>query len=1779
MSHDKARLFPSKLIATLSLSALIMAAMLHQPSHANPSGGAVVAGGATITTNGTTTQINQSTNKAVINWQDFSIGHNEETRFNQPSSSSVTLNRVTGNNISNIYGKLSANGVIWLLNPAGIVFHQGSQVDVAGLIASTANINDDDFMNGNYRLKQATNSNASIINNGIINAGVPQAGDPSARERGLVALVAPNVKNNGTINARLGKVTLASGTEYTVDLDGDGQLIQFATGKKTEKANVTNSGEIYADGGQVVLTTQAAENIVDSMINMDGVVEARSIGTQGGQVVLAGNTNITQVSGTIDVSGLNSGETGGKVYITGKKIGLINNAKINASGKTGGGEVLIGGDYKGEGVIAKADQAQRVYIDKDATIEADATDKGNGGKIIAWSDTSDSQSLTIVHGILSARGGPNGGNGGLVETSSGLTPDIAGARVNTLAPLGKTGTWLLDPADIAISTGASSSFSVTSNNWTFTDQSQASYVINNSDLVSQLTSSNIVISTTQGTGGTGNITISAPITLSGIISTNSLTLNANNQIIFNSGSSINIGGSITLNGTVVLNTGVTLTAGGSITFDNHTISGNGQTLTLDASGGIGNIILTGGAASLASLTATAGSGGTITIGTGGSGSVTTTGNQTYNSAVLLGGDTTAFTTTSNGTITFGSTIDNEAHLVVGTGTSGTVIFNGQVGYGNGGITLKDLLVNGTGTTRINNNIKVNNTGNGGQIYNNNVVFGSGAITLTGIAGTGGAGFGVKFLGTIEGASSGTANVTLTSGTGNVVVLGSTVGTNTPLGSLTISANPITTISGNVTTTGAQAYNSAVTLGGNATLTSSGSTITFGSTINGDGVASRALALSANTNTLAGIVGGSTALSSLTITGATALNSGATAITTTGAQAYNGAVTLSNGASYTLTGSTISFGSTINGAGNLTLTTNSTDTSSPIITLGGAVNINALAATAGTANNGIISIGGNVTTAINTSNAGQEYYGNVLLGANVTLDTGSGTNSILRLDKTVTGGNHSLTLNNAGTTHLNGNITGVTTLTTNAGGTTQIGANVTAITTSGAQTYNDAITLNNTNAVTLTSGGALTFGSTVTGLTSGGNNLTLSFASGTVNVGSSYFSNIKNFTSSGNGTIHLVGTFTTAGSQTYNNAVTLNTGSNVTLTTSDGNISFGSTVNGGTGLIVNAGSHDVTFAGNIGGSTALTSLTATGDTINIGSEPHTTITTSGNQTYNGAVALNADTSTFTTTSGNLTFSSTINNHVHLILNTGSSGITTLNGAVGSTAGGLKSLLTSTQGTTYIKANVTINEPSGGGAHYRNAVILDGNNITLTALGAGSQNIFSSTINGSTNLTLTATAGNVFNANIGNSTPLASLTSNGATILDNNSTITSSGAVTFGGTVNGAHALTVNTDGLTTFSSTIGNSTALSSLTINGASHLYGGTIAAATQSYGGNITLDNATTFNGNVSFTANSDVDAGSNNVIFAGNVSGSSTLTLSSPTQFTLNNAQISANILNIDNTLVLPSTVDGNVTTVNINNADVSIAKGEALVISNGSGTLNITAGANRQSEGAITNTLPITLTSLTATQTLGLGGDWITTGASQFQAAVNLVANTSLNSTLSNIIFDSTINGAKNLVLTAGGIITLDGDVGSSTRLGNFTTNSLVQAGDLMVSAANIVMSNLQGDDVSLDGTNGVFATLIVNALTLGGQNGGVVNGTIGGFSDFRGALLTRLAADAAGDFIVNGCLLPGTCAETVLSNEPLQLEKQAIAESEKAPVCTMDANGNSSSDCGGIIKIDSELTALQ
>jgi filamentous hemagglutinin family protein len=412
----------------------------------------VSSGSASFANSGNTLTITNSAN-AIINWQNFSIGVNEITRFLQSSSSSAVLNRVVGANgvipQSVIDGVLSSNGRVFLLNPNGVAIGSTGRIDVAGFVASSLNLSDADFLAGKMRFT-ATPGAGAVTNAGTIDTS-------SSGPGGQVFLVGPDVQNSGIIRTPQGQIILAAGKSVELVSENSPFVTVNITADSEQALNV---GQLLADSGRIGMfgalvrqsgvaeansAVMGANGEIRLVATKDLTLDAGSVttanGPSGGNVTLQAQGGTNLIYGTVEAKG-SSGQ-GGTIEALGVRVGVLGNGIIDASGDAGGGTVLVGGDQ--HGANPDIQNAQQTLIGPDGVIRADAATTGDGGRVIVWSDAG-----TQVFGSISARGGTQSGNGGFVETSSAGAMDLSSVRVDTRAPNGQWGTWLLDPLDVNI---------------------------------------------------------------------------------------------------------------------------------------------------------------------------------------------------------------------------------------------------------------------------------------------------------------------------------------------------------------------------------------------------------------------------------------------------------------------------------------------------------------------------------------------------------------------------------------------------------------------------------------------------------------------------------------------------------------------------------------------------------------------------------------------------------------------------------------------------------------------------------------------------------------------------------------------------------------------------------------------------------------------------------------------------------------------------------------------------------------------------------------------------------------------------------------------------------------------------------------------------------------------------------------------------------------------------------------------------------------------------------
>jgi len=309
-----------------ALCAAIAQIALGAAAQAAPTGANVTLGAATIGQSGRVTTVAQSSQKVAINWQGFGIAGNETVNFVQPNAAAVALNRVVGNEASVIAGLLHANGQVFLINSAGVLFTKGSSVQVGGLVASTLDLGDADFAAGRYAFKGAAKPGAAVVNDGTL----------TAADAGYVALLGATVQNSGVIVATRGTVALQAGNAVRLEFAGD-MLAGVTIDEGALAALVENHGAILADGGRVLLTAKAADALLASRVNLDGIVQARTLGELKGEIVATADGGTASIDGTLDASAPLSG-SGGSIETSGASVRIADSAQITtraAHGSTG----------------------------------------------------------------------------------------------------------------------------------------------------------------------------------------------------------------------------------------------------------------------------------------------------------------------------------------------------------------------------------------------------------------------------------------------------------------------------------------------------------------------------------------------------------------------------------------------------------------------------------------------------------------------------------------------------------------------------------------------------------------------------------------------------------------------------------------------------------------------------------------------------------------------------------------------------------------------------------------------------------------------------------------------------------------------------------------------------------------------------------------------------------------------------------------------------------------------------------------------------------------------------------------------------------------------------------------------------------------------------------------------------------------------------------------------------------------------------------------------------
>ncbi|PMQ03788.1 Heme/hemopexin-binding protein [Dyella sp. AD56] len=1136
-------------------------------ANALPTGGTVITGVATVSSNANTMTINQTSAQVSMNWTSFDIGSGATVMFNQAQgASSVALNRIgIGSSspvASQIYGALTAPGQVFLINPAGIVFGNGAQVSVGGLVASTLDVNGTTASNGHtyYDLLNSGGS-ASIINQGTI----------SAASGGGVILVGGNVVNSGQIAASAGHIFLDGADRVTVDFDGNNLVNVVLTGAlgtgPGTGAAVTNNGTLTADGGTIVLQASATPGLFTQMVNNTGVVQANSISGNGGTVQLLGTGGDVDTSGTISATGGNIAITSdGSIGLNGAvnagsgQVVLSSQQAITQTANSGSApaSVITAGTLSGSSVnsttLTQANQIQNVSSFSSGSSFSLTNGAGaslqvggltvSGGSValgtaagsdLTLSGNVNAQSLSLNSGGYITQSGGALTVAALSGTSSGSTTL---AQINNITALGSfsaNGFSLNNSGALAINGALNSGAATTTLNVTGT--------------ITEGAGGSITAGTLAGssTGSTTLLSLANNITALGGFSASEFSLNNSGALAING--ALNSG-----TGTTTLNVigAITESAGGSITAGTLAGSSTGSTTLGQANNitALGNFSASGFSLNNSGALAI---NGALNSGTG-----TTTLNVAGAITEGAGGSITASTLAGSST---GSTVLTQANnAITNLGT-----------YSSGGdfnlLNMGRIAQSGTNTLSVVGNTTLNAGANAISMGNRNQL--NGAVNLTG---------GNTLIN-----NAGALNLGLSNISGNLTAT-------------TANANAGISQSGALTVTGTSTFTADTTSGtGAISLIDPGNS--FGSTVNltGTGIA----VVNQGSLTVGALSGGANGSLSLTSLNG-GLNLPAASINT-----GTGDLTLvAGGGSFTPSGDLAGYNVSLQSYGALTLPYNVTAT-------------NALSLTS--SNGGIAQSGGALTAAVLTgSSQGSTSLGQLNLITHLGNFTANGFSlsnaQTLTTTGTLNGGSGVALTTTTGDLALNGAISGTNVSLTSAGAITEgNGGSITTTGAAGALTSHSfgGTVLNQANYITTLGGfsagsfsltNAQTLGTT--GVLNGGTGVALTTTSGDLALNGTMTGNTVALNAQG-------GISEGAGSSISTATLSGGSGGSTVLNQTNNNIA-------NLGLFSSGGDFSLT---NNGALTQSGSLTVQGNTtLNAGTHA-ITLTDSGNDLH-GTVSLNS-----------------------------------------------------------------------------------------------------------------------------------------------------------------------------------------------------------------------------------------------------------------------------------------------------------------------------------------------------------------------------------------------------------------------------------------------------------------------------------------------------------------------------------------------------------------------------
>jgi filamentous hemagglutinin family protein len=1703
-------------------------------AYANPLGPALVSGQASFASQGNLLSV-VNTPGAIINWQQFSIGAAETTRFIQQSAASSVLNRVVGVDPSAILGSLQSNGRVFLVNPNGVLFGANARVDVAGLVASTLNISNEDFRAGRMNFAANPALASPVVNQGNI----------SAAAGGRVYLIGAAVDNQGVINAPGGDIVLAAGaavrvaeggaprlqveisapadralnlseaaygsrgiyaglvrnsgviTANSVTQTADGRIVLKSSGDVTQLAggsisaggvtagrveidaggNADIGGAVAANGDSGAGGAVSLKALIDATLQPGSRVSAS--GSSGGEIaVVAGGT--ASAYGTIDAQGFSG--VGGQVAVLGNLTGLFDGARVDTAGATGGGGIRIGGDQHGGFIFSGGEflpNSRRTFVGTGAQLNADAVVTGDGGKVVVWADD-----ITRFYGAVSARGGVNGGNGGFAEISGKRLLDFAG-RADLGAAYGAGGVLLFDPLNITLSTAAplNTSGFVPPGDQTeaWNDNPAASSVFN---VNAGGSFAGVAAGTTVTLEATNNITVANAFNLSTATGAANVSLNlrAGNNIVLTAGITASGSGALTLAADADFSG-----SGGAAADGVGAISGAGVltqaagTLTLSAGSGI---TANTAAPALAVANTTSGN---VAITDSRAGALSLAGVTQSGGNFTLTHTTGAISQTAAITVAGTSAFSAGANAITLTNTGND--FTAAVGLTNSGannVSVADMnaLVLGTvnvgsGTLGIQSNGALTQTGSIVQAAGAGAVTinaGAGSVTLTNAAN--------NFIGALSVTNTGANDVALRDA--NTLVLGAV---NVGSGTLGIQSAGALTQTGALTqATGA----GAVTINAGAgaiTLTNTGNDFVGDVSLTNSGANAVALR-DAGTLQLGTVSVGTGTLSlqsagALTQTGSIVQSAGAGAVTI---NAGAGAITLTN------TGNdfTGAVGLTNTGANNvaivdanaLTLGTSSLGTGTLSLQSSGALTqTGALVQAAGA---GAVTINAGAAP-ITLTNAGNDFVGDVSL-------TNSGANAVALRDAgtlqlgTVNIGTGTLSLQSAGALTQTGSIVqaaGAGAVTINAG------AGAITLTNTGND-FTGAVGLTNTGAnnVAIVDANALVLG-------------TSSVGSGTLSLQSSGALTQTGalVQAAGAGAVTISAgaapiTLTNAANNFIGAVSLTNTGSN-NVAVRDANALVLGTVNVGSGTLGIQSAGALTQTGSI-----VQAAGAGAVTINAGAGA-ITLTNTGND-FTGAVGLTntgANNVAIVDANALVLGASSVGSGT---LSLQSNGALTQAGAITQAAGagavtvnaGAGAITLTNAGNDFV-GDVALTNTGNNNLSITDANGLQLGNVSMTAAGTGTLTVAalngsitqaggSSISSGTGAASFSATAGAISLGNVNNdfrgTTALTNSGNNDIVIADTtgivlgNVTMTAAGsgalAVTTNGAITQAGATTVSTGtGLSVFNS----GAAGAQINLSNATNDFRGAVAL------NNVGANNVAIRDANALVLAASSVGSGTLTVTATGANSITQTGAITQAAGAGIASFSTGAGAI----TLTQANEFTGAVAVTNTG-GDVSIADSSGLIL----GTLSMANLANTLSvvaNGAITQSGVTTITSGTGAVNFNAGANALAlTNANDFRGALS-VTNTGANDVSlrdANTLLLGTVNvGSGMLGIQSAGALTQTGAITQAAGAGAVTINA---------GAGAITLTNTGNDfvgDVSLtnSGANAV-ALRDSNVLQLGTVNVG-------------------------------------------------------------------------------------------